>query len=469
MNEKEAYLREHFDEIKEAIYQEYGITSVSYKTWILPLSFMGMDGDTANIGVPNGIAQALSYINKNYLDFFRVMVSEYVGSQTEIRFVLQSANPEKATASPYYDNQPSAADAVRSARAASLAVSEEIPSLNPRYTFDTFVVGKNNNLAQAASLAVAESPGAAYNPLFLYSDAGLGKTHLMHAIGNYINAHNPNARVLYVTSETFTNEVIASIRSNNSQEQSRVRRKYRDVDVLMVDDVQFIIGKEATQEEFFHTFNELHSAGKQIVLSSDKPPKDMITLEERFRSRFEWGLIADIQPPDYETRMAILQKNAESYPGHIDEEVFSYIANHVKSNIRELEGAFNKITAHSRILGENIDLQKAEKQLRDLISEKEQMITPDRIIDKTCEYYGISREEIPSQKRSKDIALPRQVAMFHIRSMTDTSFDEIGKLLGGRDHTTVMSGINKIRDQITVDRQLAEQVENIRQRTKPKV
>ena len=453
MNEQETFLREHFESIKASMMEDYGITELSYNTWIKPLHFLGMEGTVAIIGVPEDNAQVLSYIKDHYLKYFIMKISELLRAEIDVSFVPEK--PEETIPNEKEEPLPPSSD--------------RHTSLNARYTFDTFVVGKNNNLAQAASLAVAESPGEAYNPLFLYSDAGLGKTHLMHSIGNYIIEHNPRARVLYVTSETFTNEVIASIRSNNSQDMSRLRKKYRDVDVLMVDDVQFIIGKEATQEEFFHTFNELHSAGKQIVLSSDKPPKDMTTLEERFRSRFEWGLIADIQPPDYETRMAILQKNAEGYPGHIEDEVFSYIANNVRSNIRELEGAFNKIVAHSSIFGEDISLVKAEEALKDLISDKDHVVTPQTIIEKTCDYFRISKEDIVSQKRSREIALPRQIAMYFIRTMTDTSYDEIGKLLGGRDHTTVMSGINKIRDQIQTDNQLKEQVENVGQKIRPGV
>ena len=451
MNEQEIFLNNNFEDIKQDIFEAYGITKISFETWIKPLSFESFDGDLVKIGVPGEIAPALSHITATYRDFFRVAISERLGFDVDVLFTLQSGSAGQG----------------RDSHAGTFEENRRSSNLNARYTFDTFVVGKNNNLAQAASLAVAESPGKSYNPLFLYSDAGLGKTHLIHSIGNYIIKENPDARVLYVTSEAFTNEVIESIRSNNAQNMSRLRRKYRDVDVLMVDDVQFIIGKESTQEEFFHTFNELHNAGKQIILSSDKPPKDMTTLEERFRSRFECGLIADIQPPDYETRMAILKKNAENYPGHIDEEIFSYIADNVKSNIRELEGAFNKIIAHSRIFGEDITLSIAEEALKDLISEKNQAVTPASIIDKTCEFYGITRAEIISQKRSKDIALPRQVAMYFIRTLTDTSYDEIGKLLGGRDHTTVMSGINKIKDQVAIDSKLSEQVDNIRQKISP--
>jgi len=460
--DQELYLKEHFEEIKEAIREEYDITNVAYETWVLPLYFVGLEDGMVSIGIPKEIGQAtLSYFIKNYRDIFKVHISEILETPVDIRFVQQKDTP--------YIKEESA-DISSSEQRNSTDDDMRYSNLNPHYTFETFVVGKNNNLAQAASLAVAESPGEAYNPLFLYSDAGLGKTHLMHSIGNYILMHHPGARVLYVTSEAFTNEVIASIRSNNTQDMSKLRKKYRDVDVLMVDDVQFIIGKESTQEEFFHTFNELHSAGKQIVLSSDKPPKNMTTLEERFRSRFEWGLIADIQPPDYETRMAILQKNAVNCRIPIDDAVFSYIANNIRSNIRELEGALNKVIVQAKIRNAQlIDLEIAESSLRDIISERDSIITPASIIEKTCDFFHISKEDIISQKRSREISTPRQVAMYFIRMLTDTSYDEIGRLLGGRDHTTVMSGITKISDQIKKDQPLSEQVENLKKKIQPDV
>ena len=281
-------------------------------------------------------------------------------------------------------------------------INYEQANLNPKYKFDTFVVGNNNKFAHSACLAVAESPGNAYNPLFIYGGAGLGKTHLMHSIGHFILEQTPTMKVLYVTSESFTNEVIESIRSGNATAMTKLREKYRTVDVLMIDDVQFIIGKESTQEEFFHTFNVLHSAGKQIVLSSDKPPKEMETLEERFRSRFDWGLIADIQPPDYETRMAILRKNAEYYNRPVDDEIFKYIATNIKSNIRELEGAFNRIIAKSKIENQSeITMELAEDALKDIINpDKPKEITPELIIDVVAEHFGVSPADITSKKRN---------------------------------------------------------------------
>ena len=294
-------IKENWLTVKETIRREYNISDISYQTWVAPLEFYNIVDDVVSIIIPSDQAHALNYISSKYKSFFQVTLTEMFDHNYDVKFILEKdarsddIEKEKTTVNPVYN------------------INYESANLNPKYKFDTFVVGSNNKLAHAASLAVAESPGEVYNPLYLYGGPGLGKTHLMHSIGHFILEQNPDKKVLYVTSEEFTNEVIESIRSGNAASMTKLRDKYRTVDVLMVDDVQFIIGKESTQEEFFHTFNALHAARKQIVLSSDKPPKEMETLDERFRSRFEWGLIADIQPPDYETRMAILRKNAESY------------------------------------------------------------------------------------------------------------------------------------------------------------
>ena len=346
-------IKEKWDEIKETIRKEYELTDVSYDTWIKPLSFYDVKENVVIIMIPSDQAHALNYISSKYKNFFKVIVSEMMNHTYDISFVL-----EKET----IENDKKAESTVKS----SNHVNYENANLNPKYKFDTFVVGSNNKLAHSAALAAAESPGEVYNPLYIYGGAGLGKTHLMHSIGHFILEENPGMKVLYVTSENFTNEVISCIRSGDAIKMNKMRDKYRTVDILMIDDIQFIIGKESTQEEFFHTFNTLHSAGKQIILSSDKPPKDMETLEERLRSRFEWGLIADIQPPDYETRMAILQKNAESYNKEIDDEILSYIAENVKSNIRELEGALNKIMAFSKLNKVDINLEHAEEALKEI-------------------------------------------------------------------------------------------------------
>ena len=317
-------IQDKWNEIKEIVKREYDLTDISYETWISPLKLYNVENDIVTILIPSEQAHALNYISNKYKSYFQVTITELMNHNYEISFILekdtaQDLNPEMSPVSKGISN-----------------INYENANLNSKYKFDTFVVGSNNKFAHSAALAVAESPGEAYNPLYLYGGAGLGKTHLMHSIGHFVLEQNPNTKVLYVTSEQFTNEVIESIRSGNAAAMTKLREKYRTVDVLLIDDIQFIIGKESTQEEFFHTFNVLHSSGKQIILSSDKPPKEMETLEERFRSRFEWGLITDIQPPDYETRMAILKKNAEIYHKEIENEVLKYIADNIKSNIREL-------------------------------------------------------------------------------------------------------------------------------------
>ena len=351
------FIKENWIEIKETVKREYNLSSISYETWIEPLQLHKVENNLVTILIPSDKGHALSYITTKFKSFFQVTISEMFNDTFDISFILESDINNINLEETEVINTISVNN-----------VSYENANLNPKYKFDTFVVGSNNKFAHSASLAVAESPGKAYNPLYLYGGAGLGKTHLMHSIGHFILEENPNMKVLYVTSEEFTNEVIESIRSGNSAAMNKLREKYRTVDVLMVDDVQFIIGKESTQEEFFHTFNVLHSAGKQIILSSDKPPKEMETLDERFRSRFEWGLIADIQAPDYETRMAILRKNAENYDKKIDDHIFQYIATNIKSNIRELEGAFNRIIAKSKIMNTSeITLELAEDALKDII------------------------------------------------------------------------------------------------------
>ncbi len=314
--------------------------------------------------------------------------------------------------------------------------------LNPKYTFDTFVIGNSNRFAHAASLAVAESPADAYNPLFLYGGVGLGKTHLMHAIGHYMLNENPSIKLVYITSENFTNELISAIQNNRNTE---FREKFRNVDVLMVDDIQFIAGRDSTQEEFFHTFNQLHAGGKQIIISSDKPPRDIPTLEERLRSRFEWGLIADIQKPDYETRIAILRKKAEVEHITVSDDIIAFIAEKIESNIRELEGSLTRIIAYASLSGKPITMEVAEEALRNILSIKDpKRVNPDLITQAVSDYYGISPQDVRSSKRNREIALPRQIAMYLTRDMTDLSLPRIGDAFGGRDHTTVMHACDKI-------------------------
>jgi len=442
-------LKENWDEIKENIRSEYDISDISYSTWIEPLKFGSFIGDTVTILIPSDQSHALNVISKKYKDFFQVTISEMIGQTLNVIFKLEKDGEGQ--------------DSVKTNSAPVYNLNYETANLNPKYKFNTFVVGGSNKFAHSASLAVAESPGEIYNPLFLYGGAGLGKTHLMHSIGHFILENNPSTKILYVTSEQFTNEVIESIRSGNPSSMNKLRDKYRTVDVLIIDDVQFIIGKEATQEEFFNTFNALHSAGKQIILSSDRPPKEMETLDERFRSRFEWGLIADIQPPDYETRMAILSKKAESVGKYIDEEVLKYIASNIKSNIRELEGAFNKIVAFSKLNNVDINMTNAEEALKDIIyPDKPKEITPSYILNEVCEEYDVLVEDVTSKKRNAELVEPRQIVMYLCRQLTDYSLTDIANIIGKKDHTTVIHGVKKIESEISSNEELAARVSKIK-------
>ena len=451
------FIKENWMEIKEIVKREYNLSSISYDTWIEPLQIHKVENNVVTIIIPSDKGHALSYITTKFKSFFQVTISEMFNETYDIAFVLESDVHNTV----YEDTEIVNTASIHN-------VSYENANLNPKYKFDTFVVGSNNKFAHSASLAVAESPGKAYNPLYLYGGAGLGKTHLMHSIGHFILEENPNMKVLYVTSEEFTNEVIESIRSGNSADMTKLREKYRTVDVLMVDDVQFIIGKESTQEEFFHTFNVLHAAGKQIILSSDKPPKDMETLDERFRSRFEWGLIADIQAPDYETRMAILRKNADFYDRKIDEEIIKYIATNIKSNIRELEGAFNKIIAFARLNKVELTLPLAEEALKDVIyPNKPKEITPSLIINVVAEHFGVRPDDISSKKRNSEFVQPRQVVMYLCRELTDVSLNNIAKLLGKKDHTTIIHGINKVEAELSTNEEFSNKLEIIKKKLNP--
>ena len=437
------FIKESWDKIKDTLRTEYDLSDISYNTWVKPLSFHSEKDDVVTIMIPSDQAHALKYISSKYKSYFQVTISEMMNHTYDISFILEK----------------DADDEMLSAPGTVYNINYESANLNSKYRFDTFVVGGNNKFAHSASLAVAESPGVAYNPLYLYGGAGLGKTHLMHSIGHFILDQNPDMKVLYVTSEQFTNEVIESIRSGNAAKMNKLREKYRTVDVLLIDDVQFIIGKESTQEEFFHTFNVLHSAGKQIILSSDKPPKEMETLEERFRSRFEWGLIADIQPPDYETRMAILKKNAENYNKEINEDIFQYIATNIKSNIRELEGAYNKVIAFSKLNKVEITLDNVEEALKDIISPNaKKQITPQVIIEVVAEHFGISAADIVSKRRNSEFVLPRQICMYLCRELTTESLQSIGKSLNKKDHTTVIHGIEKITEDIKKNEELKNKI-----------
>lgn len=446
---------EKWDEILNIVKTEHDFSEVSFNTWLKPLKVYEVNGNVVTIIVPSEQV-GLSYITKKYKLPLQVTISEVAGMDNcDVRFILPEDVPAKKTVSS--GNSHTAQD-----------IRCEEAHLNPKYTFDTFIVGSNNKFAQAAALAVAESPGEAYNPLFIYGGAGLGKTHLMHSIAHFIIEHNEKSKVLYVTSEEFTNELIETIRNGNNSAMTKFREKYRNIDVLLVDDIQFIIGKESTQEEFFHTFNSLHSAKKQIIISSDKPPKDMEILEERFRSRFEWGLIADITLPDYETRMAILHKKEEMDGYNINEEVIKYIANNIKSNIRELEGAFNKVMASAKLEQKDVTLELAEQALKDIISpDEKRVITPEYIISIVAEHYNVTTADLCGNKRSSKIVIPRQVAMYLCRELTSTPLKSIGKSLGNRDHTTIMHGIEKMEKEIITDSNLNNTIDILKKKINP--
>ena len=446
MNEE--IIRQNWTSIKEHVRIEYGLSKISYTTWIQNLEIADIKDHVVYIRIPSDKPIMLDYIMNNYKVFFQVTLTEMFDENYDVEFLLMDQERVEETA----------------AEPKNELVAQQIENanLNAKYRFDTFIVGSNNKFAQSACVAVAESPGNTYNPLFLYGGAGLGKTHLMHSIGHYILEMNPSKRVLYVTSEQFTNEVIESIRGGNATSMARLRDKYRKVDVLLIDDIQFIIGKESTQEEFFHTFNELHQAGKQIVLSSDRPPREMETLDERFRSRFEWGLIADIQPPDYETRMAILRKNAEMTGRHLDDEILEYVATNIKSNIRELEGAFNKIIAYSRLNNVDANLTNAREALKDMIDpDRQNVVTPEMILRVVCEHYDVRAANIVSRKKVASLVVPRQVFMYICREYTDTTLESVARLLGRKDHSTVIHGVNKIKNELVTNSELRGNVDVI--------
>ncbi len=434
------YLRNEFDEISD----------VSFRTWIEPLRVIAVDERTHVITIL--VTQAnlgTSYIEKKYGTKLSAAIEEITLFRNTLAF----------TENPDYGKEAER----KVIKKPALSTAREA-GLNEKYTFDSFVVGSNNKMAHAASLAVAESPGVTYNPLFIYGGVGLGKTHLMHAIGNFILKNDPSKKLKYVTSEVFTNELIDSIRNNNTQE---FREKYRTNDVLMIDDIQFIIGKESTQEEFFHTFNTMHDASKQIIISSDRPPKEFNTLEERLVSRFEWGMTADIQSPDYETRMAILRKKEEVEGYNIDNEVIQYIATNIQSNIRELEGALTRVIAASKLDKREIDLKLAEESLKDILSPNQKKeINCAYIIDRVAEHFSIPQQDLISAKRSKEIVRPRQIAMYLCRVMTTDTQEMIGRAMG-RDHTTIIHGIDKISKELETDQSLQNTIEILKKKIDP--
>ena len=442
-------IKNKWNEILNMVREIETIADVAYDLWIAPLKPYDILEDRLIVLVDK--KQFLDIINKRFKQTLRIAILDVTEINKEILFI-----DESGLDSLYKEEKKeelSFSDALKNA------------NLNSRYTFDSFVVGSSNDLAHAACVAVAELPGEQYNPLYIYGGAGLGKTHLMQSVAHFILQQNRNAKIRYVTSETFINEFVDSIRNKNNISPAEFRKKYRELDVLLIDDIQFLIGKEGTQEEFFHTFNALYDNRKQIIIASDKPPKDIDNLEERLRSRFEVGLIVDIQMPDVETRMAILRKKEELEGYNIDNEVIKYIADNIKSNVRELEGALTKVVAKSRLVKQPITLTLAEDLLKDHITPSERReITADVIIEIVAEHYNLNRSELASPTKKKNIAYPRQIAMYLCREMTDVPLVTVGELLGGRDHSTVIHGCDRLSTDLRTNEQLQSTIENLRKK-----
>ncbi len=433
--------------IKELLKPE--VTKISYDTWIMPLDIRSIDGNHI-VFTANSEFQKDFIENKYKSLIFNTL--RYITNKDWTFSVVDLTKEEKDDSKDIISNTSNSSPA---------EIEMNKSTLNPKYTFETFVVGNNNRFAHAAALAVGNEPAKSYNPLYLYGGVGLGKTHLMHAIGNRILENNPNANILYVTSEKFTNQLINAIKDNKNE---FFRNKYRNIDVLLIDDIQFIAGKERVQEEFFHTFNSLYEDGKQIIISSDTPPRDIPFLEDRLKSRFEWGLLADISVPDYETRLAILRKKAQDESIIIDDIILSNIANKIDSNIRELEGVFNKIVARASLTHSPITIELAEKIINEFKYENEKVISCDFIKETIAKYFSINKDDLSSNKRSNDIAFPRQIAMFLCREIANMSYPQIGEDFGGRDHSTVMHACRKIEKEVkekTNTKLIVDSVKNI--------
>ena len=443
-------IHNRWNEILETMKIEHDISEAAFKTWVQALSVHSVNGNVVYVTIKKELSSGIDYIIKKYKLPLQVTMSELLDCQLEIEIVAPDSIPDSISESkPDKD-------------AGSVSNGN---NLNPKYTFDTFVVGKNNELAHATALAVAEDPGSYGNPLFIYGGVGLGKTHLMHSVAYYVLQRKPNWRIIYVTSEAFTNELIFSIKNQHIEE---FKSKYRDIDMLLIDDIQFIVGKESTQEEFFHTFNTLYEAKKQIIISSDKPPKDIENLEDRLISRFKVGLTVDVQPPNYETRMAILNKRAELEHINIDQDCMHYVADNIKSNIRELEGALNQINNFSRLKNKAIDINLVKEALENIISpDINKPVTPELIIEIVSEHFNLPPSDIRGQKRSRDIAYPRQICMYLCRKMTDNSLQSIGNFLGKKDHSTILHGADKIENDIKNDESLANTIEVLTKKINP--
>jgi len=427
----------------------------TFNIWFGPIGFVSLGTDTITLKVPNKFFKG--WLVDRYMNQLNSGIQKATGKALKIEFVLGEMTTEDAPAAASKKDDPKKDRLFGIFPRAPQASAREI-GLNPKYTFESFVEGPSNRFALAASTAVSDSPAKAYNPFFIYGGVGLGKTHLMHAIGQRVLQKIPKAKILYMSSEDFTNQLISAIQTRTTPS---FREKYRNVDVLLIDDIHFIAGKESTQEEFFHTFNTLFDAHKQIVVSSDRPPKEIQALEERLVSRFEWGLVTDIQPPDFETRIAILKKKSEKETIALPEDVFYFLGEKVKTNIRQLEGALIRVVAYAKLIGKDVTVDLAKEVLKDMIIEGEKKVTIDLIQKKVSEYFDIKLSDMRAKKRSKAIAYPRQVAMYLARQLTDFSLPEIGDQFGGRDHTTVIHACDKIENEIKTKSGLKNTVDKI--------
>ncbi|HEX9609325.1 MAG TPA: chromosomal replication initiator protein DnaA, partial [Candidatus Limnocylindria bacterium] len=428
---------------------QVSLSPANFETWLKDTHLVEVDDNRYRIAAPNGFAR--DWLDNRYRPLISQTLARVVGGSVQVEFIVADA------AGPLPDQ----VDEDAQVAMPPLSAGGNALNLNSRYTFSNFIVGSANRLAHAAALSVAERPGNAYNPLFLYGGVGLGKTHLMHAIGNGVAAKFPRKRILYATSEKFTNDFINSIREQKMED---FRNRYRRIDVLLIDDIQFIAERERTQEEFFHTFNAIHEAGKQVVLSSDRPPKAITTLEDRLRSRFEWGLIADLTPPDLETRIAILRSKAEDQLHLIPSEVIDFIARKVVSNVRELEGALNRVVAYASMSGMPVNIELASAVLSNVMyNPRKKSITPQRIVRAVADYYGVNLDQLRSSKRDRAIVVPRQIAMFLIREETDISLLRIGAELGGRDHSTVLHACAKINRELAENDEMRRELSAVRE------
>ncbi len=444
------------------------VSDTTWQMWLSSVEPVSFDGGVLVLGVPNAVVR--DRVESRFLpqieDTLAVVSGEDVQARLQVVDRPTPAPHEQAPGRPVVPAAPTTNGARSQPAPAQAPARRETGavSLDPRFAFDTFVAASSNRLAHAAAQAVAETPGRSYNPLFIYGDSGLGKTHLLHAIGNYVQENIPVRKVLYVTTETFMNDFVDSLRMSTT---IAFKRRYRECDVLLIDDVQFMENKEGLQEEFFHTYNDLHGAAKQIVLTSDRPPKSIETLEDRLRSRFLSGLITEIDPPDLETRLAILRSKAEADHDDIPNDVLEFIATHVKNNIRELEGALIRVTAFASLNREPISLDLAERVLSDIVSAGEpRRITPEMILEATAENYGFSIDAICGPSRTRPLVTARQVAMYLVRELTDYSYPAIARVFGGRDHTTVIHAVDKITTQMKERRQIYDQVTEIRSQIK---